>query len=104
MTGFRRLCFPFWLAGVRLLRRRERALLVGAGIAATAAMLAVVYAGAVAAQDRDVGKHLRAISADSRSIHVTWFSVGGQAAPYATLDGHVRRVVRRVTSRPATAT
>src|SRR5436190_1234168 len=104
MTGFRRLRFPFWLAGVRLLRRRERALLVGAGIAAAAAMLAVVYAGAVAAQDRDVGKHLRAISADSRSIHVTWFSVGGQAAPYATLDGHVRRVVRSVTSRPATAT
>src|SRR5436190_1834333 len=100
----RRLWFPFWLAGVRLLRRRERFLLVAAGMAAAAAMLAAVYAGAVAAQDRDVGKHLRGISADSRSIHVTWFSVGGQAAPYSTLDGHVRRVLGHVTSRPATAT
>ena len=104
LSMIRRLRFPFWLAGVRLLRRRERFLLVAAGMAAAAAMLAAVYAGAVAAQDRDVGKHLRGISADSRSIHVTWFSVGGQAAPYSTLDGHVRRVLGHVTSRPATAT
>jgi hypothetical protein len=104
MTGLQRLRFPFWLAGVRLVRRRERFLLVSAGVAAAAAMLAAVFAGATAAQDRDVGKQLRAVSADSRAIHATWFSVGGQAAPYATLDHHVRSVLGRVTSRPATAT
>ena len=56
MSGLRRLRFPFWLAGVRLVRRRERFLLVGAGLAAAAAMLAAVFSGAIAAQDRDVGK------------------------------------------------
>ena len=104
MTALRRVAFPFWLAGVRLVRRGGRIALVAAGLAAAAAMLAGVYSGAVAAQDRDVGRQLRALSPDSRSIHVAWFSVGGQAAPYATLDRHVRRVLRGVTARRPTGT
>jgi F0F1-type ATP synthase membrane subunit c/vacuolar-type H+-ATPase subunit K len=104
MTRLRRFAFPFWLAGVRLVRRGGRIALVAVGLAAAAAMLAGVYSGAVAAQDRDVGRQLRALSPDSRAIHVAWFSVGGQAAPYATLDRHVRRVLRGVTDRRPTGT
>lgn len=103
MTTLRRVGFVFWLTRARLARRGGRFLLVGLGVAAAAAMLAAVVAGALAAQDRDVGKQVAAIDEGSRSIHVTWFSVGGQAAPYATLDKHVRGKLRAVTHRaPAT--
>jgi len=90
VTTLRRLGFVFWLTRARLARRGGRFLLVAVGVAAAAAMLAAVVAGALAAQDRDVAKRLSAIDEGSRSIHVTWFSVGGQAAPYSTLDRHVR--------------
>jgi hypothetical protein len=104
VTTLRRLGFAFWLTRARLARRGERFLLVGLGVAAAAAMLAAVIAGARAAEDRDVGRQVAGVDAGSRSIHVTWFSAGGQAAPYATFDSGVRRSLRRVTSRPATAT
>jgi hypothetical protein len=104
MSTLRRLAFPFWLTGARLARRGERVLLVGLGIAAAAAMLAAVLAGALAAEDRDVGRQVAAVDAGSRSIRVSWFSVGGQVAPYRTLDGRVRRSLRTVTDRPAAAT
>ena len=104
MTTLRRLGFAFWLTRARLARRGERFLLVGLGVAAAAAMLAAVIAGALAAEDRDLGRQVAGIDAGSRSIHVTWFSAGGQAAPYGTLDSRVRRSLRGVTSRPATAT
>ena len=104
MTTLRRLGFAFWLTRVRLARRGGRFLLVAVGVAAAAAMLAAVVAGALAAQDRDVAKRVSAIDEGSRSIHVTWFSVGGQAAPYSTLDRHVRGKLRTVTDRPAAAT
>jgi hypothetical protein len=104
VTNLRRLGFAFWLTRARLARRGGQFLLVGLGIAAAAAMLAVVIAGALAAEDRDVAKQVAAIDPSSRSIHVTWFSVGGQAAPYARLNRHVRRTLRTVTDRPAAAT
>ena len=84
VTTLRRLGFTFWLTRARLARRGGRFLLVAIGVAAAAAMLAAVVAGALAAQDRDVAKKVSAIDEGSRSIHVTWFSVGGQAAPYST--------------------
>jgi hypothetical protein len=104
VTTLPRVGFAFWLTRARLARRGGRFLLVGLGVAAAAAMLAAVIAGAVAAQDRDVGKQVAAVDAGSRSIHVTWFSVGGQAAPYATLDSHVRGTLRTVTDRPPATT
>jgi hypothetical protein len=104
VTTLRRLGFAFWLTRVRLARRGERLLLVGFGIAAAAAMLAAVIAGALAAEDRDLGKRVEAVDPGSRSIHVAWFSAGGQAAPYGTLDRQVRRSLRSVTDRPPTAT
>jgi hypothetical protein len=104
VTTLRRLGFAFWLTRARIARRGGRLLLVAVGVAAAAAMLAAVVAGALAAQDRDVAKRVSAIDEGSRSIHVTWFSVGGQAAPYSTLDRHVRGKLRTVTDRPAAAT
>lgn len=104
VTTLRRLGFAFWLTRARLARRGGRFLLVGLGVAAAAAMLAAVIAGALAAQDRDVAKKVAGIDPASRSIHVTWFSVGGQAAPYSRLDEQVRRRLRAVTDRPAFAT
>ena len=104
MRTLRRLGFAFWLTRARLARRGGRLVLVGVGVAAAAAMLAAVLAGALAAQDRDVGKQVAAIDPASRSIHVTWFSVGGQAAPYRTLDAQVRRELGAVASRPPATT
>ena len=100
----RRIAFPLWLARVRLARRGERLVLVVLGLAATAAMLGAVLAGTVTAQDRDVGRRVAALPADVRAVRVNWFSVGGQAAPYATLDARVRRELDTVVDRPATAT
>ena len=100
----RRLGFAFWLTRARIARRGGRLLLVGLGVAAAAAMLAGVIGGAVAAEDRDVAKQVAAIDAGSRTMRVSWFTVGGQVAPYATLNRHVRGRLRAVTGRPAEAT
>ena len=104
VTNLRRLAFPLWLALARLTHRGGRLVLVALGLAAAAAMLGAVLAGTVAAQDRDVGHRVAALPPEVRAVRVNWFSVGGQAAPYATLDGRVRRELGRVVDRPATAT
>jgi len=104
VTTIRRLGFPFWLTRARLARRGGRFGLVVLGVAAASSMLAAVIAGALAAQDRHVGKQVSAIDPTARSIRVSWFTVGGQTAPYATLNRHVRRRLRSVTARPAAAT
>ena len=104
MTTLRRFGFPFWLTRARIARRGGRLFLVGLGVAAAAAMLAGVIAGALAAEDRDVAKRVAAVDASSRSIHVTWFSVGGAQAPYSMLNRHVRGTLRTVTGRPPATT
>ena len=67
-------------------------------------MLAAVLAGTVAAQDREVGRQVEQLPAKVRSVRVNWFSVGGQVAPYATLDASVRRQLGRVLPERATGT
>ena len=104
MTTLRRVGFAFWLTRARLARRGGRLLLVGLGVAAAAAMLAGVIGGALAAEDRDVAKQVAAVDAGSRTVRVSWFTVGGEVAPYSTLNEHVRRRLRKVTGRPAEAT
>jgi hypothetical protein len=101
---FRRLAFPFWLARVRLARRGGRLALVVLGLAAATAMLAAVLAGTVAAQDRELGRRVGELPAKVRGVRVNWFSVGGQVAPYATLDANVRRQLGRALDTPATGT
>jgi len=100
----RKLSFPFWLAGVRLRRRGAPLVLVVLGLAAAIAMLAAVLAGTTAAEDREVGRQVTQLPAKVRSVRVNWFSVGGQVAPYATLDANVRRRLGRVLPERATGT
>jgi FtsX-like permease family protein len=96
VTTFRRLAFPLWLARTRLARRGGRLGVVVLGLGAASAMLAAVLAGTVAAEDRAVGRTIVVLKPDVRAVRVNWFSVGGQAAPYATLDAHVRGELRHV--------
>jgi hypothetical protein len=104
VTALRRLAFPLWLARVRLARRGWRLAIVVLGLAAATAMLAAVLAGSVAAEDREVGRRAAELPAKVRAVRVNWFSVGGQAAPYETLDAHVRRELRGVLDARATGT
>lgn len=104
MTPLRRLAFPLWLAGTRLRRRGAPLVLVVLGLAAAAAMLAAVLAGTTAAEDREVGRRVTELPAKVRAVRVNWFSVGGQVAPYATLDARVRAELRRVLPARATGT
>ena len=67
-------------------------------------MLGAVLAGTVAAQDRDVGRKVAALPDSVQAVRVNWFSVGGQAAPYARLDAHVRSELHRVVDERATGT
>src|SRR4051794_41986409 len=67
-------------------------------------MLAAVLAGTTAAEDREVGRQVTQLPAKVRSVRVNWFSVGGQVAPYATLDANVRRRLGRVLPERATGT
>lgn len=104
MRALRRVAFPFWLAGSRVRRRRGPLLLVVLGLAAATAMLAAVLTGTIAAEDREVGRQVAQIPAKVRAVRVNWFSVGGQAAPYATLDRTVRRELRRALAAHPTGT
>ena len=104
MIALRRIAFPFWLARARLARRRERLALVVLGLGAAAAMLGAILAGTVAAEDREVGRKVAALPETVRAVRVNWFSVGGQAAPYAQLDTRVRGQLRNVVDVRPTAT
>ena len=104
MRAVRRVAFSFWLAGSRLRRRRGSLLLVVLGLAAATAMLAAVLAGTTAAEDREVGRQVVQIPAKVRAVRVNWFSVGGQVAPYATLDRDVRTELHRALPERATGT
>jgi hypothetical protein len=104
VSSLRRIAFPFWLARVRLARRGWRLGIVVLGLAAATAMLAAVLAGSVAAQDREVGRRVAELPATVRAVRVNWFSVGGQVAPYPSLDARVRRELRGVLDEPATGT
>jgi len=99
LMTFRRLAFPFWLARTRLARRGGRLALVVIGLAAASAMLAAVLTGTLGAEDRAVGRKISALSPDVRAVRVNWYSVGGQAAPYPTLDARVRRELAKVVRR-----
>lgn len=104
VTALRRIAFPFWLAQARLASRWERLALVVLGLGAAAAMLGAVLAGAVAAQDREVGRKIAALPESVRAVRVNWFSVGSQAAPYAQLDSRVRKELGHVVDVRPTAT
>ncbi len=98
----RRLAYPLRLARLRLARRATTALLAGAGVAAGAAMLATVLAGAVVARDESVGRAVEEIPAAQRSVRAGWFGVPAQAEDYGALDRTARRALAGVVpARPA---
>jgi hypothetical protein len=92
----RRLGYPLRLAGLRLARRAPTTLLAAAGVAAGAAMLATVLAGAVVARDQRVGQALDEIPAAQRSVRADWFGVPDQADDRAELDRRARRTLAGV--------
>ena len=96
MRTVRRLAYPLRLAGVRLARRAPTTLLAAAGVAAGAAMLATVLAGAVVARDQRVGQALDDIPAAQRSVRADWFGVADQSDDHAQLDRRARRTLAGV--------
>ena len=104
--ALRRLAFPLWLAARAARRARRRGSCSSSlGLAAAAAMLAAVLAGTTAAEDREVaGAGQPSCRPKVRAVRVNWFSVGGQVAPYATLDASVRRQLERGAAERATGT
>ncbi|HEU4449041.1 MAG TPA: FtsX-like permease family protein [Gaiellaceae bacterium] len=91
MRTVRRLGYPLRLAARRLAARAPSTLLVAAGVAAGAAMLATVLAGTVVARDESVGRAVEEIPAAQRAVRAGWFGLPGQAAEgYPSLDRRAR--------------
>jgi FtsX-like permease family len=91
----RRILFPLRLAGLRLARRGGRVTLVSLGIAASAALLAAVYAGSLVARAQSLERHTGQIAAADRSIRVVWGGIGsGAENRFASVDGDARKALR----------
>jgi hypothetical protein len=72
VTTLRRLGFPLRLVAARLGAGGERALLVGIGIVAGAAVLAAVLAGRLVMQDRALAQSTAQLAQADRVVQVTW--------------------------------
>src|SRR5207244_2708467 len=75
----RRLVVPVRLALIRLRVHAQRSLVVAAGIAVVAAVLAMTAVGAVAVQDRAVQRALGALQPSDRAIQAVWSGVPAQS-------------------------
>jgi hypothetical protein len=91
VRAFRRFLFVLGLANARLTRRLGRVLLAAVGIAAGAAALATVLAAGTVAQDRSLGRELRALPAEQRAVRGSWFGTGVDRTGFRALDRDVRR-------------
>lgn len=92
-----RVGYPVRLARARLAHRAGRMLLVGAGIAAGACVLALVYAGSLIIRDRSLERATAALPASQRTVQVTWFgTLSTGAATWPRLDALVRPRLRRL--------
>ena len=105
MSAARRIAYPLRLVRARLAHRAGRLALVAVGIAAGAAVLCLVYAGALVIRDRSLERATAALPASERAVQATWFgtlSTGPSAWP--ALDRVVRPRLRAVTGQePAAA-
>jgi hypothetical protein len=72
----RRVGFPLRLAAVRLSHRSGRAALLAAGIAAGAAVLAVVLGGSLVAQDEQAARTLARVPGGQRAVTATYSDLG----------------------------
>jgi hypothetical protein len=96
--ALRRIAFPLWLARVRLASRVGRALLLGIGVAAGAAVLALVLGGSLVAQDRSVARALGRVPAADRTLTVSYADLGvpRRGVDRRALEPLVRDVLARL--------
>ncbi|MGZ4389289.1 MAG: hypothetical protein ACXVZL_07900 [Gaiellaceae bacterium] len=99
-----RVTYPLRLARARLARRAGRLALVGVGIAAGAAVLALVDAGGLLIQDRNLERATAALAPSDRVVQATWYGTvsTGQFA-WSRLDALVRPKLRAATGREPVA-
>jgi hypothetical protein len=94
----RRIAYVLFLVRARLARRAGRVLLVVAGIAAGAAVLACVLAGAQVMQDRSLARAVASLAPADRSVQAIWF--GTNEAPWASLDRIARPALEALGGKP----
>jgi hypothetical protein len=100
VRALRRFSFVLTLARLRLSRRLGRVLLAAVGIAAGAATLATVLGAGMVAQDKSLGRALRALPADQRVVRGSWFGTAVDQAGFRDLDAGVRRAFHGIASQP----
>ena len=91
------LLVPVRFALLRIRAHGQRWLVVGAGIAVAAAVLAMTAVGSVAVQDRAAQRALAALQPSDRSVQAVWSGVPGQSdLSQPQLDALARRALRPV--------
>lgn len=92
--------YPLRLARARLARRLGRMLLVGLGVAAGAAVLALVDAGGLLIQDRNLERATAALAPSDRAVQVAWYgTLSTGAFRWTRIDALVRPKLRAATGR-----
>ncbi len=94
----RRIAYVLFLVRARLARLAGRVLLVVAGIAAGAAVLACVLTGAQVMQDRSLARAVAALSPADRSVQAVWF--GTNEASWRSLDRIARPPLEALGGKP----
>lgn len=79
-NALRRAGYPLRLAWIRLARRGEHVVLVAFGIAAGAALLAVVLAGSLIARDRNLSRAGNQLAPQDRAVRLFWGGIASGAA------------------------
>jgi hypothetical protein len=89
----RRIAFPLRLAAVRITHRPGRATVLAAGIAAGAAVLALVLGGSLVAQDEQASRALERVPAGERTLAAVYADLGvaRQGDTIDTIDSLVQR-------------
>jgi hypothetical protein len=97
-SALRRIAFPLWLARVRLASRFGRALLLGIGVTAGAAVLALVLGGSLIAQDRSIARALARVPPADRALTVSYADLGvpRRGVDRRSLEPLVRSVLARL--------
>jgi hypothetical protein len=99
VNALRRLAFPLRLAAVRVSHRPGRTALLAAGIAAGAAVLAVVLGGSLVAQDENVARALERVPPGQRAVTAIYSDLGvsRKGATLRSTEPLVRRALAGVT-------
>jgi hypothetical protein len=99
VNALRRLAFPLRLAAVRVSHRPGRTALLAAGIAAGAAVLALVLGGSLVAQDEQTARALERVPPGQRAVTAVYSDLGvsRKGATLQTTAPLVRRALAEVT-------